>query len=127
MTQEQIQQIQARADAATEGPWKVVDKGNTVKSVAVTTFAGAWRPQEMICPNMSPKTVNAGFIAHARQDIPELLSYIAELEAERDEMVEDMYLTARNACYTCESNGERENNCAECQYSNQYEYRGVKK
>lgn len=82
LTAEQLDAIRKRAKRATPGPWRVVEKGNTVKSVAVTTFAVAWNPQEMICPNMSPKTGNADFIANARTDIPALLAYIAELEQE---------------------------------------------
>jgi hypothetical protein len=82
LSKEQIAEIEQRAKKATPGPWKVVEKGDTIKSVAVTTFAVAWNPQEMICPNMSPKTGNADFIARARTDIPALLEHIRELEAQ---------------------------------------------
>jgi len=75
---ERLLAIQARCEAATPGPWKVIEKGNTVPSVAVVSVAYDTRPQETICPNMSTKTDNADFIAHARQDIPYLLALLAE-------------------------------------------------
>ncbi|MDP4117696.1 MAG: DUF3850 domain-containing protein [Bacillota bacterium] len=76
-----LKEIKDRADKATPGPWKVIDKGNTVKSFAVVSVAFDNSPQQMICPNMSPKTGNAAFIAHAREDIPALIkAYEAKCE-----------------------------------------------
>ena len=117
MNAEQIKAIEDRANAATPGSWKVIDKGNTVKSVAVTTLAVAWSQQEMICPNMSPKTANADFIANARTDIPALLIHIREQQAEIDRLkklldaaVED--LSGAQACFSCDHFYRNDGKCS---------------
>ncbi len=75
MTREEIAEIQARADAATPGPWETPLDGDGNSSHTIMTadekyIASIWAAQ------------NAIFCANARTDIPTLLSYVAELEAE---------------------------------------------
>jgi len=82
--------IQARADAATEGPWVMTTQGG----IESASYAG---------PGEVPDSVGGArnqadweFIAHARQDIPDLLDTveaqaveIAALRAVIDEAIED--------------------------------------
>ena len=77
-----IDAIKARCEAATAGPWRAIERGNSVISHGVVTVAYDSRPQQNVCAGISPKTGNAAFIAYAREDIPYLLERIAELEAE---------------------------------------------
>lgn len=71
MTDEQLREIEERAERATEGPWAVVVKGNTVQSRAIPG----------VCAGISPKTGNASFIAHARTDVPAMVAEIRRLRA----------------------------------------------
>ena len=64
-----LDEIRARCEAATPGPWEVKVKGNTVESHQVMSPGNG-----PICSAISPKTKNAQFIAHAREDIPYLLA-----------------------------------------------------
>lgn len=73
ITPEQIAEIKARTEKATPGPWIEVSHGNTVKSHGVDSLTGN------VCSAISPRTQNAAFIAHARQDIPDLLAEVERL------------------------------------------------
>ncbi|RNC62776.1 MAG: hypothetical protein AWM53_01995 [Candidatus Dichloromethanomonas elyunquensis] len=84
MNKQELQDIRERCEKATPGPWKWIINGNTVQSHAITTDTGKCGIQEKICASISPKTKNANFIAHARTDIPALLTEIDRLTAERD-------------------------------------------
>jgi len=72
-----LDEIKAREQAATSGPWEVKVKGNTVESHQVMSTGN-----EPICSAISPKTKNAQFIAHARTDIPALISEVERLTSE---------------------------------------------
>jgi hypothetical protein len=87
MTGEQLKQIEERCNKATTGPWKGFWRGNTVKSHYI------WSPveQKNICSSISPKTKNADFIAHARQDIPDLLAYVRELQTAARSVIKNSY------------------------------------
>ena len=91
-----LDEIKEREQAATSGPWEVKVKGNTVESHQVMS-----QGNEPICSAISPKTKNAQFIAHARTDIPALIS-----EVER--------LTSENTALQS-ANGKLENQLAESQ------------
>lgn len=75
-----VQEIRARLEAATPGPWQTWPDGTeeSVESVSVGRF---------VChlnSNMRQFRDDAAFIAHARQDVPWLLARLDALEAERD-------------------------------------------
>lgn len=75
LTQEELEAIRKRAEAATEGPWKYNDKYGYLAPVI---------PQRMtshIC-NEITRDYDADFIANARADIPKLLAEIESLNAE---------------------------------------------
>lgn len=88
MSDERLEQIQARAVAATPGPWDCYGDG------AHEVFdAGEYSdgdPGEVVAPVVT-KLNDAEFIAHAREDIPALLAEVARLREAltiTDEMVE---------------------------------------
>ena len=61
MTDQEINDIEKRCEAATEGPWEYA--GDSV-----------WNGTDCICEAIShPVRLNAHFIAHARTDIPNLI------------------------------------------------------
>lgn len=81
-----LKEIKARCEAATKGPWVVEEEG----------FFEVWNsPQLNMIARLSPKDHfslgktscyrNSKFIANARQDIPDLLKYIEELESKLDQ------------------------------------------
>lgn len=79
MSDERLEQIKARAEAATPGPWDCYGDGE------YEVFdAGEYRdgdPGEVVAPVVT-KLNNAEFIAHARMDIPALLNEIDRLHDE---------------------------------------------
>lgn len=76
MTPEQLAEIKARVDAATGGKWFYNGEG-IVGGGGLEWVAQTFSKRETDFPNHE---ANGEFIAHARQDIPALLAYIAELE-----------------------------------------------
>lgn len=76
-----LDEIRARCEAATPGPWKVVGKGNSVPSLAVIVDALDEKAQVNVCSNISIKNGNAAFISHACEDIPALLDEVERLTA----------------------------------------------
>lgn len=81
-----IQAIKARAEAATPGPWDWDDVEDIPlangmpgpKWLEVGTEPGDF----LICELSHKQKANAEFIAHARTDVPYLLTIIASQEAE---------------------------------------------
>ena len=67
-------------EAATKGPWKAIERGNSVTSFAVVTVAYLGEPQKNICSLISPKTSNAEFISEAREGWPAALDEIQNLK-----------------------------------------------
>ena len=113
LTPEQTEEIRARAEAATPGPWRAMADGNqyintryfpTAKCVGCARVDGLvrpWNPHALVAFGFDPKEYetarflepDATFIAHARSDIPALLAEIAALKEERfseDEALEAM-------------------------------------
>ena len=134
---DRIEEIKARCEVATPGPWVIVVLGNTVKSLQVISHGVCAK----ICSGMSPKKRDAHFIANAREDIPFLLGEIDNLKmmldaavagqevlqkqwaadvAERDAAIAD--LTMIEHCGTCKH--ERECQLGTCD-SGSYEWRRV--
>ena len=76
MEQKQIEEIRKRCEAATPGPWvvKQYDDCFIEPSVCMIPANG--------CYDYNVLTENSQFIAHARQDVPNLLDYIEQLQAE---------------------------------------------
>ena len=70
MTRPDIETIKARAEGATPGRW----------------YTGGWAVWDDASNDwleLHDTDADAQFIAHSREDIPEMLAYIAELEQER--------------------------------------------
>lgn len=80
MTREELDAIRARAEAATKGPWACADPMKYDK-MQVTGSMGQVCKTDLYGFEYPQCWDNGDFIAHARTDIPALLSYIAELEA----------------------------------------------
>jgi len=83
-----LDEIQARADAATEGPWKandVVDEdtGDLEYSEILHDYkresGGVWPNQ--ILGTMDYDSADAVFIVHAREDVPRLVAALRAIEA----------------------------------------------
>jgi hypothetical protein len=70
-----IEEIKARAAAATPGPWKSKINGNTVRSYGIISQT------RKICSAISTLTADAEFIAHARTDIPDLIAEVERLQS----------------------------------------------
>lgn len=85
MTREELSAIEARAEAATPGPWRA--DGNSPRKVRDAdgdTFARIELPPGSTADEIAASHATATFIAHARTDIPALIAHIRTLEAERD-------------------------------------------
>lgn len=82
--------IEARAAAATEGPWRADDEHdarNTGASpawcVSTTKPNGDWKEDLFYASGYQPnEEADATFAAHARTDVPALIARIRELEGE---------------------------------------------
>lgn len=96
MTDIDLDEIRARAAAATPGPW-YADKEIDGMYAGHKTVVRAGDPPPwsgvglrvvsvgQTRTHLGPAEPNVEFIAHARTDVPALLAHVAELEAERDE------------------------------------------
>ena len=90
MTEEQLQAIEERANAATPGPWD--NRGDIVKDIAfeddVIFYAadsmgphiesGDWQTA------VTQMRTDAAFIAHAREDVPALIAEVRALRSKLD-------------------------------------------
>lgn len=81
MTPERLAEIEARANAATEGPWEAIEDDSIHAAPAYVDNGGcgviAWRP---VC-DFVVRHGDAEFIAHARTDAPALLTEVRRLQA----------------------------------------------
>lgn len=75
----EIEEIKARCEAATEGPWSYDVDEHEVHSDVMQDNGG---DPYHICEILSTKRADANFVSNARQDIPDLLKYIEELTKE---------------------------------------------
>jgi hypothetical protein len=115
MTEQELAAIEARANAATAGPWHWVD-GETDKPFGAdeigprgslrtvweepAEYAGGTLPEFILDAEDIGRTVDATFIAHARTDIPAL---VAELKAYRRALLDACGDLAGQAGGTAES------------------------
>lgn len=110
---DRIQEIQARCEAATPGPWEADETGYDVITKAFShkdkRTGGYGSEGNFICDlndgeyheyaDKTEQVANAEFIAHAREDMPWLLAQLAELR----EKTRDM----GTACHGCRLQKER--------------------
>ncbi|OQV53338.1 hypothetical protein [Bacillus velezensis] len=76
LTKDQLEEIRQRADAATEGPWRIGKQSpNGLNNIG--TIGGLLTAQ-------TTDEDDAKYIAHARRDIPVLLDHIEELQGKID-------------------------------------------
>lgn len=99
--QTRLNEIRARVEAATPGPWRVIDTEHMIEGTPDQSIPclhivkpedeegdnehGFYFAEAEIITEMDANLVDATFIAHARQDIPDLLAEVGRLSAERDE------------------------------------------
>lgn len=84
MTDLDLDAIQARADAATPGPWHLDDEHIGVWTSAVDAPGGAiCEPSDPYPRGLNHPLENMRFVTHARQDIPAL---VAEVRRLRDQL-----------------------------------------
>lgn len=81
---EQLNEIQARADAATEGPWtnrkqRELENGSDARWIYPGNIVAA--DSHQIIVTQTGNTANSEFIAHARTDIPILVAGYRKREA----------------------------------------------
>ena len=85
MTQEQLTEIRERCDAATPGEWCVMDSSLPNSKCIWSEGKRKYANQYDVCTVMMPDNhnmVDIEFIAASRSDIPTLLDYIEQLQAE---------------------------------------------
>lgn len=83
LTDEELQEIEARTAAAVPAPWRVSSSGYSVKSDNEDVPIIAEAPNAMcVQQQFQPWMNNAEFIAHARADVPRLLLEIEKLQYE---------------------------------------------
>ncbi|MDF2710612.1 MAG: hypothetical protein K0R62_6264 [Nonomuraea muscovyensis] len=71
LTTEQLAEIEARVNAATEGPWALSEEYSDILSPDGTHLASYWH------------TADGKFMAHARTDVSALLALVARLKGQR--------------------------------------------
>jgi hypothetical protein len=71
LTEQQLDDIDARHKAATKGPWTVSENYSDVLGPDGDQLASYWDP--------TSQTRNGEFIAHAREDVPALLDEVRRL------------------------------------------------
>lgn len=87
MTTNPLDEIQARADATTEGPWEAVDAfDENGEDWLYSEIKHTYRADGIVWPNQILGTVDldeadAVFIAHAREDVPRLVAALRAVEA----------------------------------------------
>ena len=98
MTEEQLQEIKERVAKATPGPWKWENYGaeydfettmpslNGVNNKEIMNFGDGeqYYPTE----GTPPDEADAGFIAHAREDVPALIAEVERLRKENKDLLQ---------------------------------------
>ena len=84
LTNGELDAMQARCDAATPGPWRLIGDSFDPPEWFVVTEDGC---EVILGPtDAMPVNSNAEFIAHARTDTPRLIAEVRRLRAEADEL-----------------------------------------
>lgn len=81
MTTNPLDAIQARADAATAGPWKLWGMTVMDDPLGNSNVEDARDIAHTFEPDRGLRTFNATFIAHAREDVPKLVAVLRAVEA----------------------------------------------
>lgn len=94
MDKERITTIKARATAATPPPW-AISTGKRGFGIGSTIFEGSESGRVIMYSAEMGATIeqyraDCEFAAHARQDIPDLLTALAELQAENENLVKQL-------------------------------------
>ncbi len=76
MTNDQLKAMNARCEAATEGPWEIMSDGYTIWGKDNLSYIAQVHPFD------PRKTETIQFIAHARTDLPACLKEIERLQEE---------------------------------------------
>ena len=85
MDAERLAEMRQRAEAATPGPWAQGMVGDSViNEVDCSATFGFIEVNAELSDDGNFGVSDADFIAHARQDIPDLLAEVERLSAERD-------------------------------------------
>lgn len=92
LTPERLREIRTRCEKATSGEWEIIPQTNGQGPLIARRFETGLQMNptglRLVGFTLERKNslaedrANAAFIAHAREDVPDLLNYIAELEAE---------------------------------------------
>lgn len=107
MTPEQLDAIEQRAQAATDGPWHSL--GNTIGAEVKTCTCAGHIPghgHEQFCGLEGPlitgaEPTDAEFIAHARTDVPELVAEVRRLQGQVEAVRELHRDDGRGNCEVC--------------------------
>jgi hypothetical protein len=89
MTPQELDEIEARARAATEGPWTSVFNCRDCDEIHMSSLTNG--QLETPCGAVDEKEAtqkDREFIAHARTDVPKLVEEVRRLQREVDELQE---------------------------------------
>lgn len=86
MNTERLDQIEARANAATEGPWVA-----EATSIYGAPYGGGHSYAFPMIADLVKWEANADFIAHARTDVPDLVAALRGTYPTREEIAAAMY------------------------------------
>lgn len=84
MRPEELERIEKRCNAATEGPW-TLQCGEHIHKGKIAIYGGSPGGRidiALIQPWMTHEEANASFITHAREDVPALIAEIRSLRTE---------------------------------------------
>jgi hypothetical protein len=88
LTEQQLTDIETRANAATAGPW-CTDSWEIYQGTEYQPGA-EWIGETCRAGEMDDSRADAEFVAAAREDVPALLAEVRRLRAELDEAAEDV-------------------------------------
>jgi len=92
MTDEELQAIEQRAEAASQGPWTLFGAGN---ACVYADSEGSIVASCGLCVGRPRDGRNAEFIAHARADVPALLGEIRRLREDNERMTQNAVAAER--------------------------------
>jgi hypothetical protein len=84
LTNQEIREIEERAEKATPGPWKL-SRGAQADAYAIEGEAWTIAHVKFV---RTETEANAELLAHSRQDIPKLIAALRETQAQRDRSYE---------------------------------------